>query len=243
VDTADTTFPAARKDPLDIALSHLRDMIATAAASGKRRLPAERELAGAFGVSRAAVRKAFDILEAENLVRRHVGRGTFAIGSAARPAAEPNDQTISGFALTAAGVSPRDLIDARFVVEPAIAELAATSARPADIEDLRRCLAKRATANDAETYEMWDYSLHMAIAKATHNVLLVDVLERIHRLRRSIDWQRYRATTLVPTRKRLSDVQHEAIVDALARHDPRAATEAMRAHILTIRRFLLGEAS
>lgn len=236
------SVPAAREDPLDTALTRLRDMLATAVTTGKRRLPAERELAHAFGVSRAAIRKAFDMLEAEQLVRRHVGRGTFALAAAGPTPELPGRDLTAGFALAAAGVSPRDLIDARFVVEPAIAELAATAARPADIDELRRCLRKRASAADGETYEMWDYTLHMAIATATHNSLLVEVLEHIHRLRRSIDWRHYRNTTLAPGRKQLSNTQHQAIVDAIARHEPRAAAEAMRTHIQTIRRFLLGEA-
>ncbi len=236
-------LPALRDDPLEATLRRLRVMIAGSAGVGLRRLPPERELAGSFGVSRAAVRKAFDILEVENLVRRHVGRGTFVIGGDGADGAKmpPGNQLAVGFALAAAGVSPRELIDARFVVEPAIAELAATSARPADVEELRRCLRKRETSVEAETYEMWDYSLHMAIANATHNALLVQILEQIHRLRRSNDWQRYRRTTLAPARKRVSDPQHRAIFEAIARHDPRAAAEAMRVHIQTIRRHLLEE--
>jgi DNA-binding FadR family transcriptional regulator len=236
-------LPALRDDPLDATLRRLRLMMAGGTGVGLRRLPPERELAGSFGVSRAAVRKAFDILEAENLVRRHVGRGTFVIGHGTAVAVKtpPGNELATGFALAAAGVSPRELIDARFVVEPAIAELAATAARPADVEELRRCLRKRETAVEPDTYEMWDYSLHMAIANATHNALLVQILEQIHHLRRSNDWRRYRRTTLAPARKRVSDPQHRAIVEAIARHDPRASAEAMRVHIQTIRRHMLEE--
>jgi len=235
--------PSLRHDPLDATLARLRAMIARGT-GGRKRLPPERELAAAFAVSRAAVRKALDILEAEKLVRRHVGRGTFVRGDEVTPArASATPELPADFALAAAGVSPRELVDTRFVVEPAIAELAATAARPADIDELRRCLKKRETSSEADTYEMWDYALHMAVAKATHNALVVQILEHIHRLRRSNDWLRYRRTTLAPSRKSVSDPQHRAIVDAIARHDPRGAAEAMRAHIRTIRGHLLEEAS
>ena len=40
-----------------------------------------------------------------------------------------------------------------------------------------------------------------AVANATHNALLVQILEHIHRLRRSNDWRRYRRTTLAPADK------------------------------------------
>jgi DNA-binding FadR family transcriptional regulator len=236
-------LPSLREDPLETTLARLRAMIARGGEAGRRRLPPERELAASFGVSRAAVRKAFDLLEAENLVRRHVGRGTFVLGPGAnealpRPSAR---DPAADFALATVGVSPRELIDTRLAVEPAIAELAATAARPADIEELRRCVGRRETSVDAETYEKWDYALHMAVAKAAHNSLLVEILEKIHRLRRSNDWRSYRRTTLAPARKRVSDPQHRTIVEAIARHDPRAAAEAMRVHIQTIRRHLLAE--
>lgn len=236
-------LPALREDPLDATLARLRTMISRSAGIGHKRLPPERELAASFGVSRAAVRKAFDILEAENRVRRHVGRGTFVVGEGGADAVKgaPAKGLVAGFALATIGFSPRELIDARLAVEPAIAELAATAARPSDIEELRRCVRKRETSADAETYEMWDYSLHMAIANAAHNALLVQILEQIQNLRRSNDWRRYRRTTLAPARKRVSDPQHRTIVEAIARHDPRAAAETMRAHILTIRRHLLEE--
>ena len=237
-------LPGLREDPLDKTLARLRAMIARSAAIGHRRLPPERELAASFGVSRAVVRKAFDILEAENLVRRHVGRGTFVVGEGGAELGKgaPAKDLVAGFALATAGLSPRELIDARLAVEPAIAELAATAARAADIEELRRCVRRRETSVDAETYEQWDYALHMAVANATHNTLLVQILEQIHHLRRSNDWRRYRSTTLAPARKRVSDPQHRTIVEAIARHDPRAAAEAMRAHIQTIRGHLLEEA-
>jgi DNA-binding FadR family transcriptional regulator len=231
-----------RQDPLAATLARLRAMIARGAGGGHSRLPPERELAASFGVSRAAVRKAFDILEAENLIRRHVGRGTFAVGEGGSEAVKGARDLADDFALATVGVSPRELIDTRLAVEPAIAELAATAARPADIDELRRCVRRRESSIEAETYEKWDYALHMAVANATHNALLIQILEQIHHLRRSNDWRSYRRTTLAPARKRVSDPQHRTIVEAIARHDPRAAAEAMRNHIQTIRRYLLEEA-
>jgi 2-aminoadipate transaminase len=49
------------------------------------RLPATRELAGILGLNRATVSAAYEMLEAEGLIRGHVGRGSFV---AAGPSAE-----------------------------------------------------------------------------------------------------------------------------------------------------------
>ncbi len=46
------------------------------------RLPATRELAGQLGVNRATVSSAYDLLEADGLLRGHVGRGSFITRSA-----------------------------------------------------------------------------------------------------------------------------------------------------------------
>ena len=48
-----------------------------------------------------------------------------------------------------------------------MAELAAASARPENIEELHHCLREREVATGIDAYEHWDLLLHMAIAKAT----------------------------------------------------------------------------
>lgn len=65
---------------IDDALARLRNHLAAIELPVDSRLPPERELAQALGISRADLRKALAVLEAENLIWRHVGKGTF-IGS------------------------------------------------------------------------------------------------------------------------------------------------------------------
>ena len=50
------------------------------------RLPPTRELAGLLGLNRTTVAAAYELLEAEGLIRGHVGRGSFVEGPAASPA-------------------------------------------------------------------------------------------------------------------------------------------------------------
>ena len=64
------------------------------------KLPAERQLAEAFGTSRTTVRAALDQLEAERLVSRRIGSGTFVNSPPRPPAEDVADQT-----------SPLELID------------------------------------------------------------------------------------------------------------------------------------
>ena len=59
------------------ALTGLRQYLTEQEFSLNSRLPAERDLSTALGVSRTDLRKALAVLEAEGQIWRHVGRGTF----------------------------------------------------------------------------------------------------------------------------------------------------------------------
>src|SRR5437667_11462629 len=76
------------------------------------RLPPERQLASAFGVSRPTVRQALRVLAENGLVESRIGSGTFVVGQAAE----------DGEAQTA---SLRDVMESRLVFEVGAVRLAA----------------------------------------------------------------------------------------------------------------------
>ncbi|MBA2714716.1 MAG: GntR family transcriptional regulator [Rubrobacteraceae bacterium] len=57
--------------------AELRECIGAGAYTETHRLPAEDSLAATHGVSLATIRKSLDVLEAEGLIERHHGTGTF----------------------------------------------------------------------------------------------------------------------------------------------------------------------
>lgn len=199
----------------------------------ERRLPPERELCKRFGISRATLRRALAQLEQAGVLARHVGRGTFIAGGAQQAPPALNELSVLGALAigSSPGLSPRELLEVRRVIEPAMAELAATSARPENILELKNCLREREAASGIDAYEHWDLQLHMAIAKATHNKLLIELLELVNRLRRTAGWRNFRRESIAPERKALSDEQHRAIVDAISQADPKLAFEKMRRHV------------
>jgi DNA-binding FadR family transcriptional regulator len=190
------------------------------------KLPAERVLAQELETSRVTLRKALALLEAEGRIWRHVGRGTF-IGSSAPTSA-------GGSLAIDIGASPLELLEARLVIEPAIAAHAATSASGADIAYLKLCLEKREGAPTAELYELWDHRLHRAVADATHNPLLISILDMLNQLRQQPEWKAYRRTTLTAGRRVESAQQHRSIVAAIEARDPQSAFTSMQTHIRTI---------
>ena len=214
-----------------VTLARLRKFIAERALPLNSRLPAERRLCDDLAVSRSALRKALAHLEAEGQIWRHVGRGTF-VGS--RPVENGND-----VAHVSSRTSPGGLMDARLLIEPGMARLAAARATNADIDEMGRCILKTRSAADWRAYETWDNYLHHAFAVAAHNVPLLSMFDTLNMVRRSVVWGRRRNRPLTGNLDHHSFAEHDAILAAIVERDPERAEAAMRAHLISVRRDLL----
>jgi DNA-binding FadR family transcriptional regulator len=214
-----------REGASDLA-ERIKQLIAEQALGHAERLPPERHFCNQLGVSRSELRKALAEMEADGLIWRHVGRGTF-IG--ARPVHNLDDVTFLG-QLANAG----QLLDARLAVEPQLARLAAQNATRPDLEAMRSCAERGRTAREWRSYEAWDSNFHQAIAKATHNKLLVHFFETLNAVRRTIVWGQMRTTGRPPADHRSFD-EHDAIYAAIAAGDAEGAAEEMAAHLRSVR--------
>jgi DNA-binding FadR family transcriptional regulator len=197
------------------------------------RLPPERDLSQTLGVSRAVLRKALAVLEAEGQIWRHVGKGTFLSN-------RPID-TLADVAALARRTSPAEVMQARLSLEPEIARLAALHAIPEQIADMHTCIARQRAAATWREYESWDNRLHRAIAEATGNGLLLGLLDTLNAVRRSVTWGRLRpANRPKPGPEHHSFAEHEAIVRAIEERDMAASAAAMRRHLQSVQDNLLG---
>ncbi len=194
------------------------------------RLPAERALCLEFRVTRGELRKALAELENDGLIWRHVGRGTF-IG--ARPVLNLADVAYLGEL-----ASPAQVIAARLAIEPELARLAAIYGARSDFDEIQSCCQRCRAATDWRSYEAWDNNLHHAIAKATHNKLLVYLFDTLNVVRRSTVWGQLRSTKL-PPRDHVSFAEHDAICAAIAARDASMAAQRMREHLNSVRERVL----
>jgi DNA-binding FadR family transcriptional regulator len=190
------------------------------------RLPPERLLCGQFGVTRAELRKALAALESDGLIWRHVGRGTF-IG--ARPVLNLADVAYLGEL-----ASPSQVMTARIAVEPELARLAALYGTRADFEAIRHWAQRCRAAHDWRSYEACDNNLHHAVARATHNKLLMYLFDTLNTVRRSTVWGQRRSTAHPPA-DHFSFDQHDAIYNAIAARDATRAALLMRDHLNAVR--------
>jgi DNA-binding FadR family transcriptional regulator len=211
----------------DQALTQLRAALERGEWAAGGRLPPERELAARLGAGRGTLRKALDRLAHEGLIRRRVGEGTFvaeAPGATLRFAAAP---------------SPADVLEARRMLEPAIAAAAALRARAPEIDALR-ALAEAPDEDDWKAWEDRDTAFHAAVAAASRNPLLTALLETLQEIRRREDWGRLRRETVTPSHRRAHARQHAAIAAAIADRDAAGASAAMRAHLVAVEAAMTG---
>lgn len=213
------------------ALVQLRAYLASADLPFEGRLPPERELSEALGVPRSVLRKALAVLEAEGLIWRHVGKGTF-VGS--RPLDSHAD-----IAAVARRTSPAEVMRTRLLIEPEVVALAALNASPANIAEMRLCHARSQAVTSWRQYENWDNRLHRVIAEAAQNGLLLSLLDTLNAVRRAVTWSRPRPDSGKPPPDHHSFAEHEALLRAIEDRDADRARDCMRVHLEHVGRNLL----
>ena len=189
-------------------------------------LPAERELARQFGVSRTVVREAVRALVAKSLLDVRPGSGTVV----RVPTAQSLTQSIVMFLRGGqAELDYKKVLEVRRILEVEIAGLAAERRTAKDLQDLEEIIrAGSRVQNDRYQFAKFDVAFHTALAYATQNrlfpLLLDSVAEIMIELRRmALDMAE------APARAYYG---HRAIFGKVGESDSEGARQAMHAHLL-----------
>lgn len=187
------------------------------------RLPAERELAAEYDVSRPTVREAIIALEVQGLVEVKVGSGAYVRRL-------PGKEEVPGFNITGF-----ELTEARLLFEGEAAALAAIQISDEELADLEGLVRDIARENlGAGGTEEADRAFHLAIARATRNNAIYDSIEHLWELRRtSPESAQLHALARTANIKPVVD-EHTAILEALRARDGNAARAAMRTHLSAV---------
>lgn len=211
------------------------------------RLPTERELSETFGSGRATIRRTLAALEAEGVLTREVGRGTFvrAVPQAARTAlATGGAPAPRGLAQELAGLprlaSPADVMELRLMLEPLVIEQAVLRGSPADIEAMDACLHHAQRAATLEEFEHWDDMLHRSFAAASRNPMFVAIYALVGAVRLEAQWGALKRRTLTAALKKKHFQEHVAIVDAVRGRDAAQASALMLRHLRHIQANMFG---
>jgi GntR family transcriptional repressor for pyruvate dehydrogenase complex len=193
------------------------------------RLPAERELSERFGVSRVVVREAVKALQEKGLVEIRPGVGTFVHDSMS----EIMQQSLARMVRIDQQNGLENLTQVREIFEPEIAAIAAEKATLADIRAMKTAITTMDDAmDDVDAFITADHEFHLALAKATQNKLIVDLIGSIVNLLAEQRRLIFLAGTGGPQR---GQQHHRTILQAVMDGDKQAARDLMVLHLQQVR--------
>lgn len=186
------------------------------------RLPAERELGEAFGVSRTVIREAIRALVAKGLLDVQPGNGTVVRQPSPSMVSDALAYVLRG---TPGGIPFRHAHELRCILEPEIAFRAAERRTEDDLAALEHQL-ERMLVSEID-WVAADVAFHAALAQAAHNPIFGIVLDSIQDVLLEIR----RLGALLPETRVNGARHHRAILEAVAAGDAEAARAAMMAHL------------
>jgi GntR family transcriptional repressor for pyruvate dehydrogenase complex len=209
-------------------VQQIEDSILKGTLKAGDQLPAERDLAQRFGVSRTAVREAVKALREKGLVEAYSGRGTFITDGTSQAVR----QSLDLVAKIGQPEGSTALAEVRAILEPEIAALAAARAQESDIATMREAVAIMDQAgHDPDAYIEADLDFHLALAEGAANPLILSLIDSIVGLLRE---QRLKIFK-VPGGPERGQIHHKRILDAVERHDASEARAAMKMHLQQVR--------
>ena len=224
-------MPELRSKAVHSAALDLKRRISEGMYGSGQQIPTERVLAEEYGLARNTLRQALKALEDEGVLVRHVGKGTFVNPEAGRQGEGPMARMRQA--------SPQDVMEARLMIEPRAASLAAVRASESDLEAIETALRHSVYARGVAQFEHWDAELHFAIFEAAKNSLLAEYCRTINDVRNQPGWYQLKKHAMSSSGRAQYHQQHTAIVTALKDRDGKLAAQRMRDHIISVRDSLL----
>jgi GntR family transcriptional repressor for pyruvate dehydrogenase complex len=208
----------------------LRAQIMSGVLGAGEKLPPETELCVIFGVSRSTVREGLRVLASQHLVEtvRGVQGGTFvAVPDPLRVA-----EDVAG-ALGLLVMTPKlevaDLLEARLILEPPAARLAAERRNRETVEAIRIAAEAERDSRDPSHFAQ-HIGFHMTILMATNNLLLTFMGQPISEVLRT----RLERTRVPAARWEEVDNAHLEIAEAIASGPGEEAEAMMRTHLVSL---------
>ncbi len=201
---------------------HVKMLIRDGQLKSGDKLPSEMELTQLFGVSRPTIREAIHTLVSQNILLVLRGRGTFVSDNPGITADPLGLDLLSDAGLGCA------LVQARFVLEPGVAKLAAENADKEDLEKIYTYLHEMEHIVEEQKVSMSvELEFHHSIAQASKNPVIMRIIPIIM----DSIFRVYKDTHLTLTDHKRALDEHREIAEAISNHDGDEAERAMRHHL------------
>lgn len=202
--------------------AELEEQIVSGRLEPGAKLPSERQLSDHYGVSRPIVRESLRALVERHLVDVQPGRGAFVRHASAT---DVSDRMATLFRRRQ--TTPRDLSEARMMLECTAAALAAERAIPADLAAIAETLDRFDRAAGIIEQARYDLAFHLAVARAAANPVIETMFGAISGLAVELMLR----SLADPDVAGAAVPHHRTIHQAIAARDPAAARAAMAAHL------------
>jgi len=190
------------------------------------KLPSELKLCEQFGVSRTVIREALRVLHSRGLISISKGKGMFVREFSGESASGPLQFFLR---MNFERSHVMDIVHARQILEPAVAELASVHRTEDDVERLSDDIQLlKECRSDAVELSTIDTRFHINISKASGNSLMPLLLEPIHRLIPDIKSSVY---ATVEDAKQAAVQWHQEIFERIVVQDGPGARAAMMQHL------------
>jgi len=195
------------------------------------KLPSEADLCKVFNVGRSSLREALKSLSFIGLIHVRAGGGSYA--------ADERSKYIDRPFLLSRGVlttekDVNDFCEARILIETEIAGICAQRATVEDFREIEKIVREMKVSIDkgAKEFGTLDLSFHIAIATASRNSVLIELLKHI---REGLE-ELIEKSLQLPAGTELAYKQHRALLDILKQRNASKARKAMRAHLRSFQR-------
>lgn len=221
--------PVATRRTFEEAVEQIADKIRSGDLAVGDRLPSERDLAAQMRISRPTVREAVKMLSEAGVleVRRGQSGGIFV-----RSELVPRELLRSGWEMRVSEVS--GVLEARRLLEPRVAQLAAVHATDADFARMRATIDRQRELADPrdflrneDLFLQLDLKFHLLIARATGNSTIVSLMRQLFR---RLEIARDMAVHAATVPDWVIDV-HERTIDAIRSADFARIDEVMDEHL------------
>ncbi|SNT27313.1 DNA-binding transcriptional regulator, FadR family [Asanoa hainanensis] len=215
----------------DEAIDKIKEMIVSGALGPGDRLPKEADLAETLGLSRNSLREAVKALSIIKILDVRQGDGTYVTSLSPDLLLESlsfvvdfhRDDTVLQF------------LEVRRILEPAATALASLRMSSADVAKLQRTLDELGSSPSVEALVANDLEFHRAIAAGSGNPALCSLIDGLSGpTTRARIWRGLTQEGAVDKTRE----QHQAIVDAIAAHEPELARSWATVHIAGVEEWL-----
>jgi len=229
-----TTYqPIERRTTYQLVAEQLIELIGSRRLKSGDVLPPERELVESYGVGRSSVREALRMLESRGLIESR-GSGSFAV-------AELRNLLDRSFDLLVIveEVDYPELFEVRRILEGEAAALAASRRQKIQTERMRQIVDEMEQGlSSEERFITADLRFHLAVAEATKNRVIVQLMYAI----RSLLQRSLSSSYHIKGSPERAVEMHRLILEAIAERRPEEARQRMQEHVSRVERDIRGAA-